>query len=500
MSITESVKQTEVCIIGGGPAGLTAAYQLRKSGVPCIVLEADPVYVGGISRSHRYNGYLLDIGGHRFFSKWKEAEELWSEILPDDMLTCNRQSRILYRGALFNYPLSPLDALRKLGMFEALHCLLSYMKARLTVYRTKPNNFETWVVRAFGRRLYEIFFKTYTEKVWGMKCCDISQDWAAQRIKPISVTSILISMVRQRTKPSNISTFRYPPRGPGMMWEKMADEIRLRNGKIMMGCKACNYTLRKGKWHTTYTSSDGKNGEIIATHIICSAPLGTTIPLIRPTLQCISQANGLAYRDYLICALIFREDAKPRITDHWLYVHDPNVGFARVQNYAAWSPALIATKGTNCWGLEYFCFADDGRGGVWNMPDAQIVAMAKREIVASGLLREEQILDGCVVRQPKAYPIYDRDYQTHVAIIKNELQNNAPCFYPIGRNGLHMYNNQDHSMMTALLTVTKIVDGTQVDPWHLPHQDTEYHETGTSGSVSLTASASGERFVPQAVE
>ena len=480
----------KVAIIGAGPAGLTAGYLLSKHHIPVTVLEADPVYVGGISRTVRHGGYYFDIGGHRFFSKSREVEELWTELLPSDMLDRPRSSRIYYRNQFFSYPLKAGEALRKLGLLEAGRCVASYLAARLFPVRN-PRSFEDWVTNQFGSRLFNIFFKTYTEKVWGMSCKEISADWAAQRIKGLSLWSAVRNALFARKTPQAgadkskviktlIDTFRYPRRGPGMMWEAAATRIREMGGDIEMGMKVvgCHYDVGGERWTVTYEDREKNRHHIEARHVISSAPMRQLVRGITPRVSeaAIRAADSLRYRDFLTVVLVLKD--RGTFDDNWIYIHDPRVKVGRVQNFKSWSPEMVPDPSLNCFGLEYFCFEGDE---LWNSPDEQLVELAKRELETIGLARPPDVLEGYVVRQPKAYPIYDGDYATHVATIRAELERNYPNLHLVGRNGMHKYNNQDHAMMTAMLCVRNILAGEPLYNLWCVNQDAEYHETSETG-------------------
>lgn len=496
-----------VAIIGAGPAGLTAGYLLSKENVPVTILEADPVYVGGIARTAKYKGYHFDIGGHRFFSKSKEVEDLWTELLPDDMLDRPRSSRIFYRDRFFSYPLKAGEALMKLGIFESTRCVLSYFKSRLFPVKN-PKNFEDWVSNQFGKRLFNIFFKTYTEKVWGMSCKEISADWAAQRIKGLSLWSAVWNALFKKKAPAAgqdkskviktlIDTFRYPRRGPGMMWDAAADKIKQMGGNVEMGMKvvACHYDATSRLWVTVYQDKDGNRHSIESRHVISSAPMKQLVNGITPKMpdHVIQAANSLRYRDFLTVVLILKD--RNAFDDNWIYIHDPSVKVGRVQNFKSWSPEMVPDPTMTCYGLEYFCFEGDG---LWTSSDADLIEQAKRELAKIGLAKPEDIVDGCVVRQPKAYPVYDDDYARHVNTIRAELDKNYPNLHLVGRNGMHKYNNQDHAMMTAMLCAKNIVAGEALfDLWEV-NQDAEYHEAGKAGEQS--SGATGLRQVPQRVK
>jgi protoporphyrinogen oxidase len=492
-----------VAIIGAGPAGLTAGYLLSKEKVPVTILEADPEYVGGIARTAKYKGYHFDIGGHRFFSKAKEVEDLWTELLPNDMLDRPRSSRIFYNGKFFSYPLKAGEALFKLGIFESTRCVLSYMKSRMFPV-ADPRNFEDWVSNQFGKRLFNIFFKTYTEKVWGMSCKDISADWAAQRIKGLSLKTAILNALLPKKKPKDkssviktlIDTFRYPRRGPGMMWDAAADRIRTMGGDIHMGMKVvgCQYDRDAKLWTVSYEDTQKNRHQVEAEHVISSAPMRQLINGLtpRPSEKAIQAANSLKYRDFLTVVLILKD--RQVFDDNWIYIHDPSVKVGRIQNFKSWSPEMVPDPSMTCYGLEYFCFEGDG---LWNSSDADLIERAKQELAKVGLATPADVVDGCVVRQPKAYPVYDDDYAKHVATIREELEKNYPNLHLVGRNGMHKYNNQDHAMMTAMLCARNILAGQPVfDLWQV-NQDAEYHEAGKAGEQSA---ATGLRMVPGKVK
>ncbi len=496
MAPENSQPNTDVLIIGAGPAGLTAAYLLSKRKVKVTVLEADPEYVGGISRSVTYKGYSFDIGGHRFFSKSQEVENLWSELLPNDMLDRPRSSRIYYRKKFFHYPIKAFDALFKLNPFEATRCLASYLKSKFFPVKD-PTNVEDWVSNQFGFRLYSIFFKTYTEKVWGMSCRDISADWAAQRIKGLSLSSAIWNAIMPKRTPKDrkqiiktlIDSFRYPRKGPGMMWDAAAKKTVEQGGTVLMNCKyeSMTHHAEKHLWEVRYTEA-GAPKTMWAAQVISSAPLREVVNTVTPSLACRTEANKLAYRDFLTVALIVKE--KEIFHDNWIYIHEPDVKVGRIQNFKSWSPELVPDPKTNCYGMEYFCFEGDG---LWTSKDEDLISLAKKELMQLGLAEEGDVLDGCVVRQKKAYPVYDQHYQDYVEVIRKELDAKFPTLHVVGRNGMHKYNNQDHAMMTAMLTVENIVGHQKkFDVWQV-NQDAEYHEAGSAGDEKLKE---GGRLVP----
>lgn len=498
---TDARTDADVFIIGAGPAGLTTAYCLTKENPSVIVIEKDPVYVGGISRTMRYKDFLFDIGGHRFFSKSKDVVDLWHEILPDDFIARPRLSRIFYGGKFYSYPLSAFEALKNLGIFTSLACLLSYVKARLRPV-TDPQTFHQWVRNQFGEKLFRIFFKTYTEKVWGMSCDEISADWAAQRIKgldlAVAIKHALMRSLNWKPKAANgeivktlIETFQYPRKGPGMMWDAAAKKVRERGGRLLMGreLQRLSYDETTKNW-TIEVSTESGPETYTARHVVSSAPMRELVSKLTPRPISLFHARALRYRDFLTVALMVN---KPELfPDNWIYIHDPSVKVGRVQNFRSWSPEM-APEGMSCLGLEYFCFEGDG---LWNMPDEDLIALAKKEIAQIGLIAAEDVVDGSVMRQPKAYPVYDDDYRHNISMIRLDIETNYPTLHLVGRNGMHKYNNQDHAMMTAMLTARNILSGQRrYDVWGV-NEDAEYHEAGVSGANDALAS---ERLVPQKV-
>lgn len=503
-------EQRRVAVIGAGPAGLTAAYLLAKAGVPVTVLEADPRDVGGISRTVHYKGYSFDIGGHRFFSKSREVEALWDEILPHDMLERPRASRIFYRGQFFSYPLKAFEALRKLGVLESTLCGFSYLKAALFP-NPKPANFQEWVSNQFGARLFGIFFKTYTEKVWGMDCREISADWAAQRIKGLSLGKAVWNSLFARAARAEkergkviktlINSFRYPRRGPGMMWEACAAKVKALGGEVRMGSRVtrCDYDPEnrdRGEWRVSSVNGAGETETFSAAHVISSTPVRQLARLLSPALprEATEAAQSLKYRDFLTVALIYRH--ADSFDDNWIYIHEPHVKVGRIQNFKSWSPEMVPDAATSCYGLEYFCFEGDS---LWDSTDEALLEMARREMETLGLAKATDFVDGTVVRQPKAYPVYDAEYTQHVARVREALEEHFPTLHLVGRNGMHKYNNQDHSMMTAMLAARNILAGKRLyDVWQV-NEDAEYHEGGEAGGEAKESGASGLRQVPQPV-
>ncbi|MEO7932251.1 MAG: NAD(P)/FAD-dependent oxidoreductase [Chthoniobacterales bacterium] len=481
-------------IVGAGPAGLTSAAELIENGVLVLVLDKDPHYVGGIARTVEYHGYRFDIGGHRFFSKSNEITQWWKKRLGDQFISVRRMSRIFYNGVYFDYPLKAANALFGLGVWTSFLCGLSYIKSRIFPI-TPEKSFQDWVSNRFGKKLFNIFFKTYTEKVWGMPCSEISADWAAQRIKGLSLFSAVMNALFPKKQGTGgeviktlIDTFEYPKLGPGMMWEKTRDDILRLGGEILMAQEVTKIN-RVGDTVVSVTSQGpgGVTSEWAGENFIISMPLRDTVLAFDPPLSEAAQAAAkrLTYRDFLTVALMLKRTEL--FPDNWIYVHDPGVKLGRIQNFNNWSMDLVADKSTTCLGLEYFCFEGDD---VWTQSDASLIALGKRELVQLGLARADDFLDGCVVRMEKSYPVYGPGYNEDVRIIREELTQ-LTNIQPVGRNGMHKYNNQDHSMMTAILAAKNITSGGHFNIWKV-NTDAEYHEEGNADEPDKTG-----RLVPE---
>ena len=481
-------------IIGAGPAGLTAAYELSKRGVASTVLESG-TQVGGISKTVNYGGYRFDIGGHRFFSKVPLINELWQEMLGEEFLLRPRKSRIYYKQHFFDYPLKPINALIGLGTVESLLVALSYLKARFAHIHDEKT-FEDWVSNRFGYRLYNIFFKTYTEKVWGIPCKEISADWAAQRIKNLSLKqalrNALLSASRGmdgQTITSLIERFHYPRFGPGMMWERCESVIGERGGRTVRGIHVQRIRHGRGRVESVSgTMLTGERAEFEGSNFVSTMPLRELMFALDPIppAQVLDAAARLRYRDYLTVVLVVnREEVFP---DNWIYIHSPDVKVGRIQNYKNWSPYMVPDPATTSLGLEYFLWDKDEE---WSWPDEQLIQLGIRECRQLGLIDLKDVVDGTVVRMEKAYPVYDQTYQANVTLIRDYLATFANV-QTIGRNGLHRYNNQDHSMLTGIYAARNIM-GERWDVWAV-NTEKEYHEEGRVADLR-----SGDRLVPRPV-
>jgi protoporphyrinogen oxidase len=487
-------------IIGAGPAGLTTAYELSNLGHRSTILEAD-TQVGGLSRTVVYQGYRFDIGGHRFFSKVPLINQLWQEILGEEFLSRPRMSRIHYRNHYFDYPLRPLNALAGLGPVEALLVGLSYSRAKFFPHRDETN-FEQWVSNRFGYRLYEIFFKTYTEKVWGIPCNEISADWAAQRIKNLSLSEALRNALFKdgRSKSGEVITtlieeFHYPQFGPGMMWERCADLVAARGHETIQGVRVERIRHRHGRVECVYgRTTNGQAVEFGGEHFVSSMPVRELVNALDPAPpdDVLRAANALRYRDYLTVVLIVkRPDVFP---DNWIYIHSPEVKLGRIQNYKNWSPAMVPDPSRTSLGLEYFLWDQDEE---WTWPRDKLIEVGIRDCEQIGMIERGEVEDGTVVRMEKAYPVYDQEYQDHLATIRRYLDGIANLQL-IGRNGQHRYNNQDHSMLTGVYAARNIA-GANYDVWSV-NVEKEYHEEGPAKEAAVTERAAPLPVAPAPVE
>jgi protoporphyrinogen oxidase len=472
-----------VVIVGAGPAGLTAAYCLAQAGAArsATVVEADSV-VGGISRTVNRDGWRFDIGGHRFFTKVPEVEALWHEILPDeDFLMRPRMSRIYYDGKYYDYPLKAFNALRNLGPIEAVKCVLSYLWVRVRPPKNQES-FEGWVASRFGWRLYRTFFKSYTEKVWGMPADELPADWAAQRIKNLSLGNAIVNALlpkrNQKDITSLIEEFQYPKYGPGMMWEVCRDKVEAAGTKVTMQTVVDRIEHRDGRAVAVHARSrDGGTTRLEADHVVSTMPFNALLRAMDPPppADVIAAADGLKHRDFLTVALVVPE--RFAFPDNWIYIHAPEVKVGRIQNFGSWSPYLVK-EGRTCLGLEYFVNQGDE---YWSMSDEDLVALGTRELERLDLIEPGNVETGYVVRMPKAYPVYDGTYAANVDVLRAWLTQHAPNVWPVGRNGMHKYNNQDHSMFTAMLSVENILGRGHHDIWDV-NVEQEYHEEKGGGT------------------
>ncbi|HVW18990.1 MAG TPA: NAD(P)/FAD-dependent oxidoreductase [Solirubrobacteraceae bacterium] len=463
-------------VIGGGPAGLTAGYLLAKAGRRVIVFEAED-QVGGIAKTVvDPEGFRFDLGGHRFFTKSREVNDLWLEIMGDEFLWRPRMSRIFWRGRYLDYPLNGMDVIRKLGPWELLLCGLSYLRARLR-RKGDEENLEQWVTNRFGWRLYSHFFKGYTEKVWGVPTTELRAEWAAQRIKGLSFTSAAKAAFlgnKGNEIKSLIDRFQYPRFGPGQMWETMTERIEEMGGEVRLGTPVTRIEARDGR--VVAVHAGGERVEAQAT--ISSLPLFRTVGIADPAppAEVVEAGGGLRYRDFLTVALVL--DGEDLFPDNWIYIHEDGVEVGRIQNFRSWSPWMVPDPDANCVGMEYFCSRGDH---LWDARDEDLVAQAARELEQLGLAESGRVRRGHVVRVPLAYPMYDEHYAQRVATIRSWLDP-LEGFVQVGRNGLHRYNNSDHSMLSAMRAVENVLAGAEHDIWAV-NVESAYHEEQTDADV-----------------
>jgi protoporphyrinogen oxidase len=464
-------KPHEVVVIGGGPAGLSAAYELTKRGFRPLVIEKGRI-VGGLARTETYKGFRFDMGGHRFFTKSPAVNAMWQEVLGPEFLKRPRLSRIYYKKQFYYYPLRPLNALRQLGIFEGMLIVFSYLYAQLFPHRPE-NTFEEWVTNRFGKRLFNTFFKSYTEKVWGISCSELNAAWAAQRIKDLSLRSLLLSMFLKPGKSIKtlIEEFDYPRLGPGMMWGEVARQIRNAGGSVHLNSDVVAVRRDGNRITEVDVQRAGQNERLTADHFISSMPITELVRKIDPPPPepILAAARQLRYRDFItVCLIVQQSDL---FQDNWIYVHDHTVRVGRIQNFKNWSPDMVPVPGMTSLGLEYFCNEGDD---LWSMSDADLIELGKRELEAIGLARMADVTDGCVFRVPKSYPVYEGEYAAHIQTLRSYIDGLANL-QTIGRNGLHRYDNQDHAMLTGMLAARNICHSEANDLWSV-NTDKEYHE------------------------
>lgn len=516
-----STGRKTAAIIGAGPAGLTAAYELlSRTDIKPAVFEADPEYVGGISRTVNYKGNRIDIGGHRFFSKSDRVMQWWAQFLPvraaegEQTITYQRsmralteglprageeagdavmhvrprKTRIIHGGRFFSYPVElSLDTLRKLGIIKTLRIGVTYLWAVL--FPIKPERtLEDFFLNRFGRELYETFFKSYTEKVWGMRCDQMSAEWGAQRVKGLSISKAILHAARKLsgmgalsgkgTETSLIEQFLYPTFGPGFMWEVVAERVKALGGDLHMGARVVGIKREGDSFVLTVRAADGSESHVAADYVFSTTDVRNLLSILEPKApkEVLAVSDALEYRDFLTAGLLLshapREQGGEQLTDTWMYIHEPGVRAGRVQLFHNWHPKLVAEEGRGWIGLEYFCNEGDD---LWQMSDEQLVALAQEELAAIGLLQDAEVLDGTVIKQPKAYPGYFGAYAKFGDV--REYLDTVPNLYPIGRNGMHRYNNQDHSMLAAMTAVDNIAHGKKdkSNLWSINAEE-EYHE------------------------
>ena len=510
-------------IIGAGPAGLTAAFELlEKTNIKPIVFEQNE-NIGGISKTINYKGNRIDIGGHRFFSKSDRVMKFWLNLFPVGadpekqdkvMLLRKRISRILFMRKFFDYPISlTLKTVANLGIFRTFKITLSYIRARIFPIKNEKS-LEDFLINRFGRELYKTFFKDYTEKVWGVSCDKIRPEWGAQRIKGLSITRAIkhavkaavrrdMSIGQKEIETTLISRFLYPKYGPGQLWEEVADIVRSKGGEIRLGHKVVGiehteHQIISVRIRNKQTSTITK---MPADYVFSSMPVRDLIEAMgQGVLEKVRKvAAGLYYRDFITVGLLVKKlriknDTAEKtvnniIPDNWIYIQENDVKIGRLQIFNNWSPYMVADKNTVWLGLEYFCNEGDE---LWNMPDEKFKELAVSELVKIGIVEKENVLDGVVIRLEKTYPAYFGSYDQFDVI--RDYTDGFDNLFLIGRNGMHRYNNQDHSMLTAMTAVENIVKGikSKDNIWQVNSEE-DYHETKITAVENLTEAYTLER-------
>lgn len=505
----------KIYIIGAGPAGLAAAYSLCKKGIKPVIFE-ESQYIGGISRTHHYNGNNIDLGGHRFFTKSKEVMDLWLEIMPlqgspakDDillnrkieitpngpdpekqeevMLKRRRISRIYFLRKFFDYPISlKLQTFTNMGLFRTFKAGCGYLKA--TLFKRKENSLEDFYINRFGKPLYDMFFKNYTEKVWGISPSEISPSWGAQRVKGLSILKILQTILlkpfrkNKQVETSLIEEFYYPKKGPGQLYEVMAQKIQQMGGEILLNTKISKIEIKDNKIISLTAGNKNYQSDVV----FSSMPIKDLVQAVdgqKPSKEIKDIASKLPYRDYIAVGLLvnklkIKNTTKIKtlnnlVPDCWIYIQEPQVKLGRLQIFNNWSPYMVKDSSKVWLGLEYFATEGDA---LWQMPQKDFISMAIKELAVIGLIEEKDVLDSVHLKVKKAYPAYFGAYEDFPKVKKylDTIEN----LYCIGRNGQHRYNNMDHSILTALEAVKVSLDKnlTKEIVWSV-NTEKEYHES-----------------------
>ena len=467
----EPVTDSRIVIAGAGPAGLAAAYDLARRDTPSVLLEADES-VGGLSRTFELDGNRFDFGGHRFFTHNAEVGALWREVLGPELLVRERLSRIYYNRRFLHYPLRPLNAVRGIGPINSVRALASVLAARLRPIQPEVS-FADWVTNRFGRVLYRAFFKTYTEKVWGIPDTEINADWAAQRIRKLSLGKAILHALGlgpSETDATLIDRFDYPRLGPGQMYEQMAQTIAARGAEVRLGCPVVAVHHAGGRVEAITCRGDDGDVRLPASHLLSSIPITELVAVADPAPpgEVLDAARSLRYRGLIAVNLVLT--GNPRLPDNWIYLHDADVRAGRMQFYRNWSPAMAASPELDPVGLEYFSTVGDD---LWSLSDAELVQTALEDLDRMGLRGRGTVAGSLVIRSARAYPVYDQGYAERVAILRGWTDGlaNLDC---IGRNGQFRYNNMDHAILTGLLAVRRLF-GEAVDPWSV-NEEAEYVE------------------------
>jgi protoporphyrinogen oxidase len=459
----------KIAIIGAGPAGLTAAYELSKRNCQVDIFETQDG-VGGMSRTITLWNCLVDIGPHRFFSSNRQINELWLEVAGEDYRMINRQTRIFYKNRFFQYPLKPFNAFKNLGPFETLRCIISYGQQKISPVPLN-GDFESWVTRRFGKRLFFIFFKNYSEKLWGIKCTELDADFANQRIKKLSLYEAIKNgfsgdSAQHKTL---VDQFAYPSGGTGMIYERMADHVRKRGGRIFLKTKVKRVVVKDGTAEGVELE-DGtvKNYDAI----ISTMPLTNLANTIDKVPSAIKESLAkLKFRNTILVYLLV--DGEGLFTDQWLYVHSPELLVGRITNFRNWLPDLYGDSKKTILALELWCNSDDE---IWNYPDEKLIEIATSDLKKTGLAGLKAVNEGFVYRVPRCYPVYSKGYMEALLPVQEYLSG-IENLYPIGRYGSFKYNNQDHSILMGMLAARKIDGERDIDLWEINTDYESYQES-----------------------
>ena len=484
--LAPSTLSESVCVIGAGPAGLTAAYQLAKRGVDVEVYEASEE-VGGMSRSFRLWNQTVDLGPHRFFSSDARVNRLWLEVVDEDYRMVERLTRIFYGGRFFRYPLEPVNALFNLGLGKAAVCVASYLRERVLASCTDDQTFESWVVRRFGRSLFNTFFKSYSEKLWGISCKELDADFAAQRIKKLTLGEVIKNALRLGGGGHRTLTdeFGYPTGGTGMVYERMADFINT-VGKVHLK-RSIRRVLHSDQRVVGVELADGTRKRF--DHVISTMPLTLLVRGLEGVPEAVRRAvDSLRFRNTIVVYLHVAGGSL--FPDQWIYVHEPNLQVGRITNFRNWVPHLYGPSENTIVAMEYWCNDEDD---AWREPDERIIDRARQEIRSTGLLGGAEILDGAVVRVPKSYPVYACGYKRHLELVVNFLRN-FQGLIPIGRYGSFKYNNQDHSILMGLLAAEQILTQQERELWDVNTDYDSYQEQATITESGLAGRMADERL------
>jgi len=466
------MERVKVAVIGAGPAGMTAAYELAKGGAAVDLYEAAPS-VGGLSRTIELWGQLVDLGPHRFFSSDARINRLWLEVVGRDYQMVDRLTRIFYKQKFFHYPLKAFDVLPKLGLVEIARCGMSYVRETLKPTATGAS-FEDWVVRAFGRRLFQIFFETYSEKLWGISCRDLDADFAAQRIKKLSfyeaVKNAFLGDGKHRHK-TLVDRFAYPLQGTGMVYERMAAFLKARGQNVFLDTPVRRVVVQNGRVQGIELE-EGRFVEYSA--VISTMPLTLLVKTLPDVPAGVRAAvDQLRFRNTILVYLHVDGDAL--FPDNWLYVHSPDLKTGRITNFRNWVPSLNRGRNTTILALEYWCYGEDE---IWTWDDKDLAGLASRELRQTGLIGNRAVLDGFVHRVNRCYPVYSIGYKQNLAPIQNYLAG-VQGLAVIGRYGSFKYNNQDHSILMGLLAADNVLNGAEHDLWSINTDYEAYQESAT---------------------